>query len=143
MDYKSPAPGDGSSSRPVILFDGVCNLCNGSVRFIIRRDPQARFRFASLQSPAGSRLLRRHGLPADAMDTLVLIDGDAVHTKSDATFEILRRLRAPWPILSVGRHIPRAIRNWAYDVVARNRYRWFGRRETCSVPTPETSARFL
>lgn len=113
----------------VVLFDGVCNLCNGLVQFIIRRDPHARFKFAPMTSFAD--------------DTMVLVEHGRRFVRSDAVLRIARQLRAPWPLLFVFIVVPRPLRDWAYDVVARRRYRWFGRRETCMVPTPELGARFL
>jgi predicted DCC family thiol-disulfide oxidoreductase YuxK len=127
----------------ILLFDGVCNLCSGAVQFVIRHDPEGRFRFAALQSETGRRLLERHGLPADALDTFVLIAGGRCYTRSDTALELVRRLDAPWRWLRVLRIVPRAIRDRAYGVVVRNRYRWFGRRESCLVPTPELTQRFL
>jgi predicted DCC family thiol-disulfide oxidoreductase YuxK len=132
-----------SPSGPILLFDGVCNLCNGSVRWVIARDPAAQFRFASLQSEAGRALLAEHGLPPDAMDTVVLVDGKAHWRKSDAALELLRRLGGIWGFLSLLRLVPRALRDPPYDLIARNRYRWWGKRDECWLPTPELRARFL
>ena len=128
---------------PVILFDGVCNLCSASVLFIIKRDPAGRFKFASLQSPIAKELLQPHGISADAMSTIVLVDGARCLTKSDAVLEIARGLSAPWPIFSVLRFAPPFLRDACYDLVARHRYRWFGRQEACMVPTPALRSRFL
>jgi predicted DCC family thiol-disulfide oxidoreductase YuxK len=128
---------------PILLFDGVCNLCSGTVRFVIRHDPGGRFRFAALQSEAGRRLLVQHGLPADALDTFVLIEGARCFTRSDAAIELARRLGGAWRGLAWLRLVPRPIRDAAYGVVVRNRYRWFGRSESCMVPTPELARRFL
>jgi predicted DCC family thiol-disulfide oxidoreductase YuxK len=128
---------------PILLFDGVCNLCSRTVQFVIRHDPAGRFRFAALQSPAGQRLLVEHGLPADALDTFVLIEGARCFTRSDAAIELARRLDGAWRWLRLAAVVPRPIRDWAYGVLVRNRYRWFGRRESCMVPTPELSQRFL
>src|SRR5262249_21331744 len=107
----------------------VCNLCNGLVQFIIRRDPRARLHFAAMTSFSA--------------DTIVLLEHGRRYQRSDAVLRILRQLRAPWSLLFVFILVPRATRDWMYDVVARRRYRWFGRRETCMVPTPELRARFL
>ena len=127
----------------VVLFDGVCNLCNGWVRFVVRRDPGLRFRFASLQSVFGAELLRRHGLPADYLGSILLLEDGALFSKSDAVLRIARRLRWPWPVVSVLGVVPRAMRDVVYDWVARNRYRWFGKRETCMLPSPQDARRFL
>jgi predicted DCC family thiol-disulfide oxidoreductase YuxK len=130
----------------IILFDGHCNLCSGSVRFIIQRDPRAHFRFASLQSDAARRICAKHGIPAPASsepDSIVVIaDGRALE-RSDAALAIAAQLPFPWRMLGVLRVLPRVLRDWAYRLVARNRYRWFGRTETCMVPTPELRARFI
>lgn len=128
---------------PILLFDGVCNLCNGSVQWVIARDPAAQFRFASLQSEAGRALLAQHRLPLDAMDTVALVDGAAHWRKSDAALEVLRRLGGAWALLSALRFVPRPLRDAAYDVVVRNRYGWWGKRAECWIPTPELRARFL
>jgi predicted DCC family thiol-disulfide oxidoreductase YuxK len=128
---------------PILLFDGVCNLCNGAVQWVIARDPAAQFRFASLQSDAGRALLAQHGLPLDAMDTVVLVDGPAHWRKSDTALEVLRRIGGAWRWLSVLRLVPRRLRDAAYGVVARNRYDWWGKRDECWIPTPELRARFL
>jgi predicted DCC family thiol-disulfide oxidoreductase YuxK len=127
--------------RAVLLFDGVCTLCNGFVQFVIQRDPAGRFQFAALQSDAARRLLRAapHPLP----DSLVLVENGRVFMKSTAALRVVRGLSFPWPLASVFVAVPRPLRDWVYDIVARNRYRWFGRREVCMVPTPELRARFL
>ncbi len=132
-----------SHDAPVILFDGVCNLCNGVVTWILARDRRAVFRFAALQSPAAAALLAARGAPADLPDSLVLIDARGVHTRSDAALGIAAALGAPWSFLRVFRIVPRALRDALYDGIARRRYRWFGRRAECMVPTPELTRRFL
>jgi predicted DCC family thiol-disulfide oxidoreductase YuxK len=129
--------------HPVILYDGVCVLCSRVVRFVIRHDPAARLRFASVQSGPGRRLLARHGLPLEGWDSFVLVEGGAAHLRSDAFLRIVPRLSGPWPVLALGRLVPAALRDRVYDRIARDRYRLFGRRETCLVPTPEVRARFL
>jgi len=127
--------------HPIVLFDGVCNLCNAGVDFIIERDPRARFRFAALQGEAGQQLLGRHRL--DDLDSLVLIEGNEAHTRSTAALRIARRLASPWNLLAAFLVLPVPVRDFLYDIVARNRYRWFGRRNTCRAPTPELRSRFL
>ncbi|MBI3743982.1 MAG: DUF393 domain-containing protein [Chloroflexi bacterium] len=129
--------------RPVVLFDGVCNFCHASVNFVLPRDPKARVRFATLQSEAGQRMLREHGLPASGFTSIVLIVGKKRYTKSGASLRILRYLRWPWPALTVLLAVPPFIRNWAYDVIAGHRYRWFGQMESCPVPGPELERRTL
>jgi predicted DCC family thiol-disulfide oxidoreductase YuxK len=132
-----------NADGPILLFDGVCNLCNGSVQWLIAHDPDARFRFASLQGEAGRALLARHRLPLDAMDTVVLIDGDAYWTRSDAALEAARRIGGAWSLAAVFKLVPRQLRDAVYDWVARNRYARWGKRDECWVPTPELRARFL
>lgn len=132
------------ADKTVILFDGVCNFCNDSVNFIIKRDPASRFHFASLQSIAGRELLQAHGLPADHMDSLVLIEDGHHHLRSDAAMRIARHLSGLWPFFYYLALItPRFFRNWVYDLVAANRYRFFGKKDACMMPTPEIRARFL
>lgn len=129
--------------RPILLFDGVCNLCNGTVRFVVARDAKRQFLFAPLQSEVGKALLRRHGLTSDALDTFVLIEHSRVYTRSTAALRVARSLRTPWWALYALIWIPRAIRDRVYGLVARRRYDWFGRRETCSLPAPHLRDRFL
>lgn len=132
-----------STPHPILLFDGICNLCNGAVQWIIERDPEGLFRFASLQSEAGQALLRQHGLSTTAIDTVVLIDRGRVYTRSDAALRAAHHLGGAWKLLTVFTYLPRTFRNTVYDWIARNRYRWFGQREQCMIPTPELKARFL
>ncbi|GAB5535467.1 MAG: thiol-disulfide oxidoreductase DCC family protein [Rubricoccaceae bacterium] len=132
-----------SQSGPIILFDGVCNLCDRSVQFILDRDPAGVFRFASLQSDTGRALLVDHQLDPDALASIVVVDGDRAFTHSDAALRIARDLRAPWNALATLRIAPRPLRDWVYGIVAKNRYRWFGTREACRIPTPDVAARFL
>lgn len=127
----------------VVLFDGVCNLCNASVQFILKRDVAGAFRFAALQSEAGRRLLEGHGLPADALSTVVVVADGRAYTHSGAALRIARGLGGAWPALGALGVVPRFARDAAYRLVARNRYRWFGRRDECMLPTPELRARFL
>jgi predicted DCC family thiol-disulfide oxidoreductase YuxK len=136
----SRTSGDNS---PLVLFDGVCNFCNRSVNWIIRRDPRGYFRFAALQSAAGAELQARHGLDPSALDTLVLIERGRPYVKSAAALRILRRLRSPWRVLYALIVVPRSVMDFAYDWFARRRYRWFGKRDECMVPMPEVRERFL
>ena len=132
-----------SESHPVVLFDGVCNLCNATVNWIIARDRKGLFRFAALQSPAGERLQREHGLDPTALDTLVLVEGGRTYRKSSAGLRIVRRLCWPWPILYGLIAVPAFMRDFAYGWFARRRYRWFGRKDECMTPAPEVRERFL
>ena len=127
----------------IVVFDGVCNLCAHSVRFILRHEAAPHFQFAPLQSPAGTRLLNTFGFSPDDAKTFVLIADGRPYVRSDAAIRIAKRLKGAWKLVGLVRVIPRTIRNWMYDVVARNRYRWFGRTEACMVPTPELRSRFL
>ena len=134
---------DAAADGPLVLYDGTCGLCNRSVQMILRHDRRGRFRFAALQSERGRALLARHGLPVDALDSIVLVDDGKAFTKSRAALRIARRMDAPWPALSALGIIPRPVADVCYDLVARNRYRWFGRTEACMLPPPEVRARFL
>ena len=127
----------------VILFDGVCNLCNASVRFVIPRDPRGQLRFAALQSDPGRALQERLGLDPEALDGVVLVEADRVYQKSSAVLRAARRLSGAWPLLGLLLAVPRPLRDWAYDRFAERRYRWFGRSDACLVPTPEIRERFL
>ena len=130
--------------RPiVVLFDGVCNFCDGFVRFLIRHDPSGRLQFCAMQSDAGRALLAARGFDPDALDTFVVLDGPRTLTRGDAALAIARTIDAPWSWLSAGAVLPRPLRDALYGIVARNRYAWFGRRDTCLVPTPEVRSRFL
>ena len=131
------------ATHPLILFDGVCNLCNGFVQFVIERDPPGRFQFAALQSEAARRVLGVHGAPGPLADSVVLIEEGKVYTGSTAALRIARGLRFPWPVVGVLLAIPRPWRDGIYAGVARRRYRWFGRREQCMVPTAATRSRFI
>ncbi len=128
----------------VVLFDGHCNFCNATVNFLIDRDPAGRLSFAALQSEAGRRLLADHGLPVpDVPDTMVFVDAGRALVRSDAALAAAKYLRFPWWLARVGLVVPRVVRDAVYRLVARNRYRWFGRTEACRLPTPDLRARFL
>lgn len=118
----------------VILFDGVCNLCNAWVQFVIERDPRARFAFAPLGSDAADRLLRSAAHRA-INDSIILVEKDAIYDQSTAALRIARRLSGAWPLAGLLLAIPKFLRDAVYRLIARNRYRWFGRREVCMVPT--------
>ena len=134
---------DPAHAHPVVLFDGVCNLCNSSVQWIIRRDRRAVFRFASLQSQAARRLLERHAPGRTLPDSVVLVADGRVLVRSSAALGIARRLGLPWSLAMAAWIVPRPVRDWVYGWVARNRYRWFGTREACMVPSKELRGRFL
>jgi predicted DCC family thiol-disulfide oxidoreductase YuxK len=126
----------------IVLFDGNCNLCDASVRFILDRDPQGHFQFASLQSAAGKKLLLQHGAPAD-LSTIVLIERDKIYTKSSAVLRICRHLKGGWPLLYSFILIPLSIRDTCYNWLASRRYTFFGRKHVCEIPLHSSSQRFL
>lgn len=132
-----------TTSDPVVVFDGICNLCSRAVRFILRRDRRGAFRFAALQSEAGARLLRQHGIDPATVDSLVFVRDGRPCLKSDAVLAIAGSLRAPWSLLAVFRIVPRRLRDGLYDVVARHRASWFGRTDHCRLPEEADAARFL
>lgn len=135
---------DRMKGKKIILFDGVCNLCNGAVQWIIRRDGKDVFRFASLQSEVGQELTRSRQIDTDRVDSIILIDpGVAYYIKSDAALEIARELKGYRILPTLVGWIPKGIRDGLYDLVARNRYRVFGKKEECMVPTPDLKNRFL
>ena len=129
--------------QKLILFDGVCNLCNGSVQFIINHDPDAHFMFTSLQSDAGECLLGRLGLPTANFDSFVYIRDGHVYQRSAGALNVLRDLGGFWKIVYAFIIVPRPIRDFVYDLIAKYRYTLFGKRESCMVPTPELRKRFL
>lgn len=129
--------------NPVILFDGVCNLCNRSVQFIINRDPSGIFRFAPLQSETGKNLLSKFDLPNDKLDSIILVENNEYYLRSTAALKILRRLGTLWKIVYVFMLVPRPVRDYIYDIVARNRYEWYGKRAECMIPSSDIESRFL
>lgn len=133
-----------SSEHPLLLFDGVCNLCNGSIQFIIERDKQAFFRFASLQSETGQAHLRKLNLPTDEFDSFILFEKGQYYYRSTAALKVYSRLDCIfWKMSRIFFLVPRSIRDAVYDWVAKNRYKWFGKQDQCMMPSPELSSRFL
>lgn len=132
-------PGTG----PVVLFDGVCNLCNGTVQFLIRQDHQKKLRFASLQGEFGQRILQDAGLQKTDHGSFLFLDNGNIYTHSTGALRVLSHLGGGWKILSGLRVVPRFIRDGVYHFIARNRYRWFGKRESCMVPGEGVRERFL
>lgn len=130
-------------AHPVVVFDGMCVLCSANARFILRHDRRGRFRLAAMQGAVGEALLTRFGIDPLDPETLIVVEGERAWRDSDAVFAIWRGLGWPWQAGTILRVVPKALRDAAYRLVARNRYRWFGRRETCFVPTPEQAARVL
>ena len=127
----------------LVFFDGYCNLCCATVQFLIRQDPEARLRFVSLQSKKGRSLLQNHRLPPKALDSVLFYQDGVLFARSDAALRIARTLGRGWQLLYGFVLVPRLLRDWVYDCIAANRYRWFGRSTSCWLPTPELEARFL
>lgn len=127
----------------VILFDGVCNLCNSSVNFVIDRDTQQHFKFASLQSAFGQQQVQQIGGDPNQLNSIVLIEGGISYRKSTAALRVARKLSGGWPLLYAFIIVPAFIRDFVYDFIAKNRYRWFGKEDACRIPTPELAHRFL
>ena len=132
-----------SGQHPVVLFDGVCNLCHGTVRFIVDRDPDAVFRFAPLESEVGRRLVAGAYAGGQAPDSVILLEDGRPYEGSEVALRIASRLGPPWSALLVLRIVPAGIREWAYRAVARRRYGWFGRMDACPVPDQQLRERFL
>jgi predicted DCC family thiol-disulfide oxidoreductase YuxK len=132
-----------SQSNPLLLFDGVCNLCNSSVQFVLERNKKENIQFASLQSDFGQKTLTEINLPADYTSSLVLIEDGKPHVKSDAALRLAKHLNGLWKLASVLLIFPKFIRNPVYDWIAKNRYKWFGKKEVCWIPEPKWKARFL
>lgn len=127
----------------VILFDGMCKLCNGWAQFIVRHDDQRIFRLCSVQSVEGKAILAWHGLPTETFATMLLVEGAAVYAKSDAFFQVVGQLPRPWCYVKMLSIVPRGFRDWLYDRVALNRYRLFGRYKQCVIPRKEDRERYL
>ncbi|MDY7081617.1 MAG: thiol-disulfide oxidoreductase DCC family protein [Halobacteria archaeon] len=133
-----------TGTRRVLLFDGVCNLCTSSVEFVIKRDSGAKFKFASLESEAGKRLLEEFDLAdTDDFDSIILIEGDDYYTKSTAALKVARQLGLPWSLLYVFVIVPKFVRDGVYDFIANRRYNWFGKKDECMVPSSDVKDRFL
>ena len=132
-----------SDDHPVLLFDGVCNLCNGAIQFVIPRDPDGVLRFAPLQSDLGITVRASAGLSTDNLETVVLVDDGKAYTKSDAAIRVGEHLGGVYRLLSLGRLVPRGLRDRIYDFVAENRYDWFGKKDQCMIPDEDVSSRFL
>ena len=131
------------SSQPIILFDGICNLCNRAVSFVIKRDKKSRIRFAALQTNSGKQLLEQYNLPTQSFNSLILIEKGIVYTQSTAVLKICKHLNGLWPLLYGLIILPKFSRNGIYRLIATNRYQWFGKQEKCMVPSAELSDRFL
>ena len=132
-----------STGNKIVLFDGVCNLCNNSVQFIIKRDRKKQFRFASLQGNFGQKFLKKHNLPADNFNSFILLEDEKVYTRSAGALRMLKHLGGGWSLFYAFMILPKFIRDVVYNWVARNRYKWFGKQDACMIPTPELKERFL
>lgn len=130
------------TTKSIILFDGVCNLCNASVQFIIKRDKSNYFRFAALQSETGKAMANKFGVSAYA-SSVILIEGEKKYSESTAALRIAKKLRGLWPLLYLFIIIPPPIRNGIYRIIAKNRYSWFGKKDECMVPSPEQTHKFI
>ncbi|AZB44956.1 thiol-disulfide oxidoreductase DCC family protein [Bacillus sp. FJAT-42376] len=133
----------GKEESPLILFDGVCNFCEGVVKFMIKRDKKEVFQFASLQSEAGQKLLKKHQLDQENFDTFILSYQDHIYVKSEAALKTAALLPFPWSIFRIFHAVPRPVRDGLYSYAARNRYKWFGKKESCMIPDPSVKNRFL
>ena len=133
---------DDTPSAPVVLFDGVCTLCNGSVHFILQRDRKGKVNFAPLQSDYGRAVLHKHGKHSDPLDSMMLLEGSRLAVKSTAVLRISKYLDGLWPLCMMFLIIPTFLRDFIYDIVAKNRYRWFGKYDTCRLPDHKFEDRF-
>jgi predicted DCC family thiol-disulfide oxidoreductase YuxK len=131
------------NEHPVILFDGVCNFCNGAINFVLKHDKKGIFRFAPLQSEAGQKLLQQFNLSTKDFDSFVLVDNGKIYKKSSASLQVMNKLPWYWKEVQIFRVIPTIFRDAIYDFIAKNRYKWFGKKEQCMIPTPEIRSRFL
>lgn len=131
------------TNHKIILFDGVCNLCNSSVNFIIDRDKKNIFKFAALQSETGQKFLNKFGMDQNDFDSVVLVDENKFYSKSSAALKIVKEFPFLWKALYIFIIIPPPLRNFFYDLVAKNRYRWFGKKDSCRMPSPELKNKFL
>ncbi|MFZ1459235.1 MAG: thiol-disulfide oxidoreductase DCC family protein [Ignavibacteria bacterium] len=131
------------TNHKIILFDGVCNLCNSSVNFIIDRDKKNIFKFAALQSEAGQKFLDKSGMDQNDFDSVILVDDNKFYSKSSAALKIVKEFPFLWKALYIFIIIPAPLRNFFYDLVAKNRYSWFGKKDSCRMPSPELKNKFL
>jgi predicted DCC family thiol-disulfide oxidoreductase YuxK len=136
-------PDSKNQNSRIILFDGVCNLCSGFMQFVYKRDSKRLFKFAWLQDDKSKEILEWLNLDSENFQTIIFIENEYPYFKSTAFLKIIKYLRFPWPILTVGYIFPRFIRDWIYDYVAENRYKWFGKKEKCMVPMRDMVDRFL
>lgn len=131
------------AGQRIVLFDGVCKLCNAWVRFLIKYDTAQRIKLCSVQSERGQSILQSLGMPTDRYETMVFLEDSRVWKQGDAFLKVVGHFPMPWPLLRVLLIVPRPLRNWLYERIALNRYRWFGRNDRCLVPNDSDKARFL
>lgn len=131
------------AEKKIIVFDGICNLCNNAINFVIKHDSKNVFQFATLQSETGKALLKKFNINPAETDSIILIAGDTYSVKSTAALHISKSLNAAYPLFFGFMIVPNFIRNAIYDYIAKNRYKWFGKKESCMIPTPELKAKFL
>ena len=131
------------NDNPIILFDGVCNFCNSAVNFTLKRNTKADIRFAPMQSEAGQKLLQQYNLPVDDMQSFIFIEAGIVYKQSTAALKVCRHLKGLWPMCYGFMIVPKFIRDGIYSWIAKNRYKWFGVKQACMIPTPEVRSRFL
>jgi predicted DCC family thiol-disulfide oxidoreductase YuxK len=143
MMTQKPSHESQSTDKPLVIFDGVCHLCQSSVQFIIQRDPKGIFNFVPMQSSTAQKILQNEYPEVLAGDTVLLVEDGEIYGKSEAALRICRRLRGPWRWLWIFRYVPETIRDGIYIFIARNRYKWFGRSQVCMMPRPEWTGRFL
>ena len=130
--------------KHIILFDGICNFCNDSIRFVMKRDKNDLYRYASLQSELGKQMTAERGIDTSKVDSIILVaPGEAYFLKSDAALQISKNLNGLYPLLSMFLIIPKGIRNYVYDTIARNRYKWFGKKDECPIPSADERSKFL
>ncbi len=129
--------------QPIILFDGVCNFCNSAVNFVIKKDAKATIQFAALQSGAGQKLVQQYHLPANDLQSFIFIKNGKAYSRSTGALKVCRHLKGLWPLCYGFMIVPKFIRDGIYNLIAKNRYKWFGIRQECMLPTPEIKARFL
>ena len=131
------------NAQPLILFDGVCNFCNASVNFVIKRDKKKAILFCPLQSEKGKNKLQQYGLPENDMQSFIFIENDKAYTRSTAALKVCRHLNGLWPLCYGYMIVPKFIRDGIYNWIAKNRYKWFGIKQECMIPSPEVKARFI
>ena len=130
-------------NKPIVLFDGVCNLCNGAVKFIIKHDKTNALQFAALQSETGQKLLAQYNFPVNELSSFVLIENNKAYDRSTGALRVVKKFTGLWPLLYGFIIVPKVLRDGVYNLVGKNRYKWFGKKDACMIPTPELKARFL